>query len=214
MRRYLFVIALAVVTAGCLRKEMTHTWYLDPDLTVVWTVLERDVRSDSGSAEERQQDEGQFASEARQHNQPVARGLRQLGPSSLRVRLIREKVPFTVASDATFPSLKVLGERLLGRLGLQGYSEVVATKDGYEWTWSVDSRQVVDDERVDEDFSTLFETEVIKIALSEGEFIEAEGVQLSEDRRMASFPVRELIEGLGKHTGDVPSVFTLRWKER
>ena len=214
MRRCLVVIALALAAGGCLRKEMTHTWYLDSDLTVVWSVLERDVRSDSGSTEERQRDEGQYSSEARSQNHPVARGLRQLGPSSVRVRLVRDKVPFTVATDATFASLKVLGERLLGRFGLQGYSAVVATKDGYEWTWSIDPRQVVNDDGIDEDLSALFESEVIKVALSDGEFVQTEGVQLSDDRRIASFPIRDLIDGLKQHTGDVPSVFTLRWKDR
>ena len=98
-----------------------------PDLSVLWSVLERDVRSDSQTAGERERDEDLFSSDVRQQNQPVARGIRQLGPSNVRVRLLRDKVPFTVLTDASFPSLKVLGERLLGRLGLQGYSSVEAT---------------------------------------------------------------------------------------
>ena len=214
MRKGFFVIALAVLASGCLRKEMTTTWYLDSDLTVVWSVLERDVRSGSDSTDERQRDEALYSSEARQQDQPVARGLRQLGPSSVRVRMLRDKAPFTVATDATFASLKVLGERLLGRLGLQGYSAVVVTKDGYEWSWSVDPKSMVNEDGVDEDFSALFESEVIKIALNEGQFVETDRVELSEDHRIASFPIRELLDGLEKHTGDAPTVFTLRWKDR
>jgi hypothetical protein len=212
MRRCFAVMVVILSASGCLRKEMTHTWYLDRDLSVVWSVLERDVRSD-GSFDERERDEGQFASEARQQNQPIARGLRQLGPSSVRVRMVREKAPFTVATDASFPSLKVLGERLLGRLGLHGYSSVIATKDGYEWTLSVDPKQAINDENLDEDFTALFETEVIKIALAEGEFVETDRVELSEDRRFATFPVRELIDGLEKHMDDTPSTFVVRWKD-
>ena len=214
MGKSLLVIALAMATVGCLKKEMTNTWYLDGDLSVVWSVLERDVRSGADSFDERQRDEGQYSSEARQQNQPVARGLRELGPSSIRVRMLRDKAPFTVTTDATFPSLKVLGERLLGRLGLQGYSAVAATKDGWEWTWSVDPKSVVNDEGVDEDLSALFESEVIKIALIEGEFVETDRVELSDDRRIASFPIRELIDGLEEHMDDVPTIFTLRWKDR
>ena len=193
---------------------MTQTWYLDRDLSVVWTVLERDVRSNSRSVEERERDEGEYSVEARQQNQPVARGLRELGPSSIRVRLLRDKPPFTVTTDATFPSLKVLGERLLGRLGLQGYSAVTATSDGWEWTLSIDPNSVVNGDDVDEDFTSLFESEVIRIALSEGEFVETERAELSDDRRIASFPIRELLDGLEKHTGDEPTVFALRWKSR
>jgi hypothetical protein len=214
MRRAVIVITLALCAAGCLRKDMTTTWYLDADLTVVWSVLERDVRSDSDSLEERQRDEGQYASEARQQNQPVARGLKQLGPSSVRVRMLRDKVPFTVSTDATFASLKVLGERLLGRLGLEGYSAVTATKDGWEWTWSIDAHAVLNEDNMDEDFSALFESEVIKIALNEGQFVENDRVELSQDRRMASFPIRALLDGLEKRTGDTPTVFTLRWNDR
>ena len=214
MRGSLVVLVVVLGASGCLRKDMTHTWYLDSGLTVMWSVLERDVRSDGGSLDERQRDEGQFASEARQQNQPIARGLRQLGPSSVRVRMVRETAPFIVATDASFPSLKVLGERLLGRLGLQGYSSVIATKDGYEWTLSVDPKQVVNDDSLDEDFTSLFETEVIRIALTEGEFVETDQVELSEDRRFASFPIRELLDGLEKHTGDAPSTVVLRWTDR
>lgn len=213
-RKGMLVVVLALLTWGCMRKEISTTWYLDSDLSVVWSVLERDVRSDSDSADERQRDEGQFSSEARQQNQPVARGLRQLGPSHVRGRMLRDRVPFTVVTDATFPSLKVLGERLLGRLGLQGYSSVTATMDGYEWTWSIDPHSSIIEDGVDEDFSALFESEVIKIALSEGQFVPTEGAQLSEDRRIATFPISELLEGLDKRTGDAPTVFVLRWTDR
>lgn len=214
MRKGILAIVIALCTAGCLRKEMTTTWYLDSDLTVVWSVLERDVRSDSDSPDGRKRVEGEYAIEARQQNQPVARGLRQLGPSSVRVRMLRDKVPFTVATDATFPSLKVLGERLLGRLGLQGYSSVAATKDGYEWTFSIDPQSVMNEDGVDEDFSALFDSEVIKVALSEGRFVETNQVELSDDRRIASFPIRDLVDGLEKHTGEAPTVFVLRWTDR
>lgn len=214
MRKGILAIVIALCTAGCLRKEMTTTWYLDSDLTVVWSVLERDVRSDSDSPDGRKRVEDEYASEVRQQNQPVARGLRQLGPSSVRVRMLRDKVPFTVATDATFPSLKVLGERLLGRLGLQGYSSVVATKDGYEWTLSIDPHSVMNEDGVDEDFGALFDSEVIKVALNDGQFVETNQVELSDDRRIASFPIRDLLDGLEKNTGETPTVFVLRWTDR
>ncbi len=178
---------------------------------MVWSVLERDVRSDSDSVAERQRDEGQFSSEARQQNQLVARGLRQLGPASVRGRMLRDCVPFTVVTDATFASLKILGERLLGRLGLQGYSSITTTMDGYEWKWSIDPNSHLDEDALDEDVSALFESQVIKIALSEGQCVPTEGAQLSEDRRIATFPISEMLEGLEKHTGDASTVFVLRW---
>ena len=213
-RKAVLVAALALFTSGCMRKEISATWYLDSDLSVVWSVLERDVRSGSDSVDDRQREEDLFSSEARQQNQPVARGLRQLGPSSVRGRLLRDKAPFTVVTEATFPSLKVLGERLLGRLGLQGYSSVAATTDGYEWSWSIDPNSRVQGDGIDDDFSALFESEVIRIALAEGQFHATEGVQLSEDRRIATFPISELLEGLERASGDKSTVFVLRWTDR
>jgi len=214
MRIVAVTVAWALAAAGCMQKEMTSTWYLDPDLSVLWSVLERDVRSGSDTTGDRQREEGQFSSDVRQQNHPVSRGIRQLGPSSVRVRLLRDKVPFTVLTDATFPSLKVLGERLLGRLGLPGYSSVGVTNDGYEWTLSIDPHSVVHEDSLDEDLAELFGAETIRIALGEGTFVPADGVELSADRRIAIFPITEWLENLDKNTSESPTVFTLRWTTR
>jgi hypothetical protein len=205
---------LAVTTAGCLKKEFTSTWYLESDLSVVWSVLERDVRSAETSEDDRRRAEAEFLAEARQHNQPVARGLRQLNPTNLRTTVLRDKPPFTVDTDATFQSLKILGERILGRLGLTGYSAVDLTPDGYQWTWSIDPHSKILEEAVDEDLTALFETEVIQIALARGEFSDTDGIQLSDDRRIATFPIGDILNGLDKKQNDEPTVFLLRWKDR
>lgn len=206
--------ALAVTTAGCLKKEITSTWYLESDLSVVWSVLERDVRSSENSEDDRRRAEAEFLAEARQHNQPVARGMRQLNPTHLRTTLLRDKPPFTVDTDATFPNLKVLGERILGRLGLTGYSAVDLTPDGYQWTWSIDPHSKILEDSVDDDLTALFETDVIQIALARGEFSDTNGIQLSDDRRIATFPIGEILGGLDKKQNDEPTVFSLRWKDR
>lgn len=206
--------ALAVSTAGCLKKEITSTWYLESDLSVVWSVLERDVRSAEKSADDRRRAEAEFVAEARQHNQPVARGLRQLNPTNLRTTVLRDRPPFTVDTDATFPSLKILGERILGRLGLTGYSAVDLTPDGYQWTWSIDPHSKILEDAVDEDLTALFETEVIQIALARGEFSDTNGIQVSDDRRIATFPIGDLLNSLDQKENDEPTVFTVRWKDR
>ena len=205
---------IAVVATGCLRKEMTSTWYLEADLSVVWSVLERDVRSSEKSADDRRRAEAEFVAEARQHNQPVARGLRQLNPTNLRTTVLRDKPPFTVDTDATFQNLRLLGERILGRLGLTGYSSVELTPGGYQWTWSIDPYSKIAEDVVDDDLMALFETEVIQIALAQGEFLETNGIQLSDDRRIAAFPIGELLNSLDDKKNDEPTVFSLRWKDR
>ena len=54
VRKIALVAALALLTWGgaCARKCASRE-YLDSDLSVVWSVLARDVRSDSDSADER-----------------------------------------------------------------------------------------------------------------------------------------------------------------
>lgn len=206
--------ALAITAFGCIRKEISSTWYIEPDLSVVWSVLERDVRSSEDNADDRRRAEAEFIGEARQHNQPVARGLRQFNPTSLRSTVLRDKAPFTVGTDAAFPSLKILGERILGRLGLTGYSAVELTPGGYQWTWSIDPHAKILDDAADEDLLALFETEVIQMALSRGEFSETNGIHLSDDRRIATFPIGEILNSLEKKESDEPTVFTVRWTDR
>jgi hypothetical protein len=55
---------------------------------------------------------------------------------------------------------------------------------------------------------------VIQIALARGEFSDTNGVQLSDDRRIATFPIGEVLNGLDKKQNDEPTVFSLRWKDR
>ena len=56
MNTFIGTIGLAAVSflaSGCLIKDTTQTVYLEPDGTVTWSVLEKDVRSDAPRAEDR-----------------------------------------------------------------------------------------------------------------------------------------------------------------
>ena len=199
-----------VATAGCLKKDTTSTWFVEADGRVVWTIEERDVRADDGSADERDRLEQEYLSDARQSNHPVARGLRQLVPTQLTVKVVRDRVPFHVVTQATFPSVAILGERLISRVGLRGFSTVQFTRNGSEWTWHVDPGTVVNEDDLDEDFTSLFDPSVIRITLSEGRFLDGDGIQLDEERRVARFPVVDLFED-PKRADGAPTVFVLRW---
>jgi hypothetical protein len=204
----------AFVLSGCLRKEMTSTWYIESDLSVVWTVLERDVRSTEDAPDDRRRAEADFIAEARQHTHPVARGLRQLNPTSVRSTVLRDRPPFSVDTDAVFPSLRVLGERILGRLGLTGYSSVERKGEGYEWTWSIDPHTKIVEDSLDEDLTSVFATDGIQLALAQGVFLEGGGIKLSDDHRIATFPINDILESLEGRRGDEPTVFIVRWKDR
>lgn len=205
------VLTVAVLaTGGCLRKDTTSTWYLEADGRVVWTIEERDVRADDGSADERARLEADYLSEARQSNHQVARGLRQLTPTQLTVRVVRDRTPFHVITQATFPSLSSLGERLLSRVGLRGSSFVAFTRDGSEWTLSLDPGSTVNEDDIDEDFSALFDPPVIRVALAEGRFIEGDSGVVVEDGRFARVSIVDLFDDPARAKG-TPTVFVLRW---
>lgn len=207
------VIGAALVAGGCLKKDIVSTWYVEADRRVVWTVEERDVRSDSDTPDERDRDEDDYLSDVRERNHPVARGLRQFTPTGVTSRLLRERPPFNVVTEATFPSLQVLGERILTRFGVRGRSFVEFTRDGFEWTWSIDEGTRVDEDLIDDDLTALFEASTIRIALAEGRFVSSSRGNLSEDRRIATFPVADLLDDHGKKTGE-ETTFVLRWSSR
>lgn len=118
-----------------------------------------------------------------------------------------------MVTDATFPSLQALGERVLTRFGLRGTSFVEFTQDGFEWTWSIDEDTHVGEDTVDEDLAALFVESSIRIALAEGRFLRSSGGNLSDDRRIATFPIGDLLDDHGKRPGE-KTTFVLSWTSR
>jgi hypothetical protein len=211
--RVLGVVALALLSSSCLRKEIESTWYIEADRRVVWSIAERDVRSEADSPDDRDADEDDFIAAVRANDHAVARGLRQFTPAPLTSRILRDRPPFSVITEAGFSSLATLGERLIGRFGLRGSSLVTFTREGYEWTWTLDADTRVDEDSLDDDLMAVFESQVIQLALAQGRFLESPGVTLSEDRRLATFPVNDLLDRHGKREGEA-TVFVVRWTDR
>jgi hypothetical protein len=207
------IVALAVLSSSCLRKEIKATWYIESDRRVVWSIAERDVRSDAESALERDAKEDDFIAAVRGNDHPVARGLRQFTPAQLTSRILRDRPPFSVVTDASFSSLAVLGERVIARFGLRGSSVVQFTSDGIEWIWTLDADTRVDEDSLDDDLMAAFEAQVIHLALAQGRFFESPGVTLSEDNRFATFPINDLLDRHGKREGE-PTTFVVRWTDR
>jgi len=211
--RVLGILILAVLSSSCLRKDVVSTWYIEADRRVVWSIAERDVRSDAESPDDRDNDEDDFIAAVRRNDHAVARGLQQFTPAPLTSRILRERPPFSVVTDAGFPSLATLGERVLARFGLRGSSLVEFTRDGFEWTWTLDADTRVDEDIRDDDLGAVFESPVIRLALAQGRFLESPGVTLSEDKRLATFPINDLLDGHGKCEGQ-PTTFVVRWTDR
>ena len=203
--------ALSVGTTGCLLKDRTDTWYLDPGGAVTWSVTEKDVRSDARAAVDRQNEEGNYITAVRNQQHPIARGLALLGPIDVHTRILRAAVPYTVVTDGRFASIDVLGRWMIVRLGLAGTSVLERTADGTTWTFSVrDPHAEGAAHENDDSLSALMDgLDDLKVVLVTGEFLAADGFELSGDGRVAAY---KKDDETAKRDGDAVIVLRLRWK--
>jgi hypothetical protein len=210
-RRGLAMVAVfGLLTAGCLIEEERHTWYLEPASGAVsWTVSEHNVRSDEKDPARRLDEEAKFFSGVRAKTHSTAIGFRALGASSVRTRILRDEVPFSLVTDAALPAIDELGRRLITGFGAIGTS--VLERDGDARIWTITARSPRDDEPEPEEtegvcgLSGLFET--LHMVLPRGRFESAIGFDLSSDRRVAVID-KMIFEGVDEGT-DV--TLSLRW---
>lgn len=194
----------AVLALGCLIKEEIHTLYLTPEGSVTWTVLEKDVRSNSDDPGVARKEEEEFLEQSWSGEQPAALELRTLSPDSLRTRILRDEHPFSVLTEAGFASAEVLARSVLERSELRGDAElqtaggtsrlivkfypppedepVPARIDGPGPGVRADDRPINPDEGGDQLKALL---KRYKIVLNRGKFVESRGFHISEDRQEA-----------------------------
>jgi hypothetical protein len=118
----------------------------------------------------------------------MAKGLIALGATEPRTRILRATVPFSVVTDGRFASVQDLGQRMVYRLGLAGSSVVVREGATATWTLTIRDPHAQDaPTQNDEDVNALTEgLGELKITLTDGRFVEAEGFNLSSDGRVAT----------------------------
>lgn len=189
-RGLVMVAALPFVAAGCLLKDRTDTWYLEPSGVVTWSVLEKDVRSDAKAAADRQTEEGTYMSDVRNQVHPIARGFRALGAAEIRTKILRGSVPYSVVTEARFASLETMGQMLIARTGLSGSSILERDAVGATWTLTMRDPHAADTpEQNDQDLNALIEgLEGLKVTLIDGRFVAAgsQGFTISSDGRVAT----------------------------
>src|SRR4029079_10224801 len=93
--------AASVVSSGCLQKDVTHTIYIAPD-AVVWSALEKDVRSDEQDVLKRATEEQDYLLAVGAGNHPVAAALRRLGARPIVTSRRRPGRPDTVQHESRF----------------------------------------------------------------------------------------------------------------
>ena len=210
MRRWAIVTvaALALLSAACIKRESAATWYVDSAGRVTWSILERDIRSDSAARRDRDAEESQFIEAVKSNQHGAAKGLARLGASQLKVTILQEKPPFTVLTEGQFPGLGEMGQRLITRFGLSGASEVI--RDGNTWTWSMHISDPKASSGPDSDSNELADLlgDRLTVALREGRFLSATGFALDNEARIAT------LKSDDKLTADEDGVmsFQLRWE--
>jgi hypothetical protein len=190
MARYLSALLClftSLLSAGCLVKDTTHRLYLSPDGGVVWSVLERDVRSDEGAPWDRWREEAAFLEQVSSTTHPVLEGLRRLGPEKASLALLRAERPYAVTIDARFRRVDELLVRLFEELQVQGAATVHRQGDLSTLVISIDVSDGTDDETDTPAVALLEDLDRYRIVLTEGRFVSASGFDIGRDGTIATF---------------------------
>lgn len=187
----LSMIVLLLPSLACLEIQGSHTIYLAADGSVVWSVLEQEIRSEQ--AEE-------FLDRVADSEHIAARALEVLYPSSLTTRVLREETPQAILTEAHFPGIDRVFQNLFTFYELPAYVELRIEEERARleirfWTNPDETEEEEEDrndrraekeERIDAyDEILLALIAECRIVLIEGEFIEARGFEIIEGGRVA-----------------------------
>lgn len=189
------LMAAAVTASGCLQKETTHTLYLAPDGGVRWMAIEQNVRSDEKDPAARRAEEDAYLASATAGTHGVARGLAALDPLARRTRILRSERPFIVVTEAQFPSIEDLFQRMLADLRVPGSATITRADGRSTLRIHIDvSAAAADDSDEPSPVTELLEDLAsFRIVLTGGRFFSASGFTLSDDGATAA-PL-EIVDG-------------------
>lgn len=206
--RRLAVGTLLVLASACIQEDNTVTWFLDPNGEVTWSILERNIRSDFKNRDERMTEEAQFIVAARVHQHPAMTGLQRLVATNIKDTILQDKPPYSVMTEGHFRSLEEVGRRLFVAYGIKGTSVVTHDREKYVWTLTIEATPADISEQDTAELTALLGTK-LHVALREGEFVEADGFSINDDRRFAELSGNLLEE---HSPGDPPRVVRLVWR--
>lgn len=209
--RYCKALILLVGTtlaAGCLVGETTHTLYLDPDGSVTWNVLERNIRSDATDPAERRGEEDAYISRAWAAGHPIARALAGLGARSLDSRVLRPERPFTVMTEARFRALDELADEFVYQLGVAGSFDVETEGPLSRFVLSLHPDEEEGEEENEEVLALVADLDDYRIVLTRGRFVEATGFEISDDRTVA---IPEELSEEEVTANDGALIYSLTW---
>ncbi len=207
------VLGMAVVAAGCLQKETSHTLYISPEGSVAWVAVEANVHSDESDPGRRATEEQSYIGPALLGSHRVALGLRALEPDTLvGTTVVRGERPFHVITEAKFARIDRVLERLLIESGLPARVTLAHGDDRTRLRIQLDfSRAIV--ERDTPVSALLEDIEQFVFVISEGTFIAGGGFEVT-DRAKAKLS-KEAFDAIdAAMTARRPIELTLAWNAR
>jgi hypothetical protein len=178
------VVMAAGVCSGCLRKEVTQTVYLSPS-DVVWSVIERDVRSDEKDAGDRIREEQEYVLAAGGGTHGVAQALRHLGAQKVTTTWLRRERPYSVMTEGRFADLRQLATAILRDAQARG--DVSLVRQGCQTTLTirVDLESTKDPGDVDALGELVTDLEHYRFVLTAGHFVSADGFEILDEGTVA-----------------------------
>ena len=204
------IVAVALLATGCLVKDSYHTLYLNPDGSLTWDVLEREIRSDHRDPAERAGEEREFLERVRRQDHLAARSLDTLWPREVESHLLRGQRPYAVHTAAEFRDVERLFRNVLDELDVRG--KVTVERDAMQTRFVIAFRpedlEIEDEEEPQTLMLALTEADEFRIRLTEGKFLDAAGFELSEDDTLA-VPLKPDDPEVEKRDG--MAVYSLTW---
>ncbi len=203
MKKLWILVTALLLTTACLIEDKRHTFYLDPDGSVTWTVVQEEIRSDAGDKSGRIREEREFLESVARGRHPVARAFEQLGALRVDAKIVRAERPYTIVTEARFESIARVLEGFLDRVDLVAEAQLVVKDDLMRLTFSYregegDASGPDDDNPVE---NLIADHETYRFVLTEGKFLEAEGFRLeSNDTAAVLLEVDENDNGTATHS--------------
>lgn len=187
MRRFskAFLVVLAMLPAvGCIREEVTQTLYLSPS-GVVWSVLEKDVRSDENDPAKRISEEQNFFLAANAGAHGVAKAMQELGAQSVKTTWLRRERPYSVMTEGRFSDIRQLATAILRDAEAQGDVSLERTGCQTRFSVRVDLRSSPESPKDGALGELMTDLKTYRIVLTEGRFISADGFEISDEGMVA-----------------------------
>jgi hypothetical protein len=183
---------MALSSAGCLVKEKHDTLCLEPDGSVKWTVLERNIHAVADTPADRLREELEFMAQVGRDEHDAAVTFRALGAKDVQTQILSFDWPYAISTEARFDDLARLWQRYFDLAGIRASSTL--TRNGNRTTWVLVVEAGEDtsssDDRAPEldkdgEFAPIF-------MIRHAEFVDASGFILDDDGRVAKLDVEAL----------------------